>query len=70
LAVLILGLPSQQPDREEEIKVHRAQFKDGKPAGFARKQGVEPEALKFGLQKKGEFVLVRQIISVVQQLKF
>ncbi len=33
LAVLIKGLPSQQPDREEEIKGPPAQaaFKDGKP---------------------------------------
>lgn len=68
LAVLILGLPTQQPDREEEIKGPPAQvaFKDGKPTkaaeGFARKQGVELEALEVRPTEKGEFVFVRQII--------
>jgi len=66
LAVLILGLPTQQPDREEEIKGPPAQaaFKDGKPTkaaeGFARKQGVELEALQVRPTEKGEFVFVRQ----------
>jgi glycyl-tRNA synthetase beta chain len=68
LAVLILGLPTQQPDREEEIKGPPAQaaFKDGKPTkaaeGFARKQGVELEALQVRPTEKGEFVFVRQTI--------
>jgi glycyl-tRNA synthetase beta chain len=68
LAVLILGLPNQQPDREEEIKGPSAQaaFKDGKPTkaaeGFARKQGVELEALEVRPTEKGEFVFVRRII--------
>jgi len=68
LAVLILGLPSQQPDREEEIKGPPAQaaFKDGKPTkaaeGFARKQGVELDALEVRPTEKGEFVFVRQKI--------
>ena len=45
LALLIEGIPQQQPDREEEIKgpPASAAFKDGKPTkaaqGFARKQG-------------------------------
>ena len=68
LAVLIQGLPSQQPDREEEIKGPPAQaaFKDGKPTkaaeGFARKQGVELDALQIRPTEKGEFVFVRQVI--------
>ncbi|MEA5502626.1 glycine--tRNA ligase subunit beta [Halotia wernerae UHCC 0503] len=66
LAVLIKGLPSQQPDREEEIKGPPAQaaFKDGKPtpaaAGFAKKQGVELEALEVRPTDKGDFVFVQR----------
>lgn len=65
LAVLIKGLPSQQPDRDEEIKGPPAQaaFKDGKPTkaaeGFAKKQGVELNALEIRPTDKGEFVFVR-----------
>ena len=68
LAVLIKGLPTQQTDREEEIKGPPAQaaFKDGKPtnaaAGFAKKQGVELDALEIRATDKGEFVFVRKII--------
>ena len=68
LAVLIKGLPTQQPDRVEEIKGPPAQaaFKDGKPTkaaeGFARKQGVELDALEIRPTDKGEFVFVRQSI--------
>ncbi len=64
LAVLIKGLPMQQPDREEEVKGPPAQaaFKDGKPTkaaeGFARKQGVELDALEVRGTDKGEFVFV------------
>jgi len=64
LAVLITGLPSQQPDREEEIKGPPAQaaFKDGTPtpaaAGFAKKQGVELTALEIRPTDKGDFVFV------------
>jgi glycyl-tRNA synthetase beta chain len=64
LAVLIEGLPSQQPDREEEIKGPPAQaaFKDGKPTpaavGFAKKQGVELPDLEVRGTDKGEFVFV------------
>lgn len=62
LAVLIQGLPVQQPDREEEVKgpPASAAFKDGKPTpaavGFARKQGVEVEALSVRDTDKGAFV--------------
>ncbi len=68
LAVLIKGLPTQQPDREEEIKGPPAQaaFKDGNPTkaaeGFARKQGVALDALEIRATDKGEFVFVRQSI--------
>jgi glycyl-tRNA synthetase beta chain len=68
LAVLIKGLPSQQPDREEEIKGPPAQaaFKDGKPTpaavGFAKKQGVEIDALEIRPTDKGEFVFVQKRI--------
>jgi len=68
LAVLIKGLPFQQPDREEEIKGPPAQaaFKDGKPTnaavGFAKKQGVELDALLIRPTDKGEFVFVNKSI--------
>ncbi|HLP91890.1 MAG TPA: glycine--tRNA ligase subunit beta [Nostocaceae cyanobacterium] len=66
LAVLIPGLPSQQPDKEEEIKGPPAQaaFKDGQPTqaaiGFAKKQGVELEALTVRPTDKGDFVFVNK----------
>ncbi|WP_414542070.1 glycine--tRNA ligase subunit beta [Nostoc sp. CCY0012] len=69
LAVLITGLPSQQPDREEEIKGPPAQaaFKDGKPTpaatGFAKKQGVELSALEIRPTEKGDFVFVKKSIA-------
>ncbi len=68
LVVLIKGLPSQQPDREEEIKGPPAQaaFKNGKPTkaaeGFARSRGVELDALEIRATDKGEFVFVQQNI--------
>ncbi|WP_341733565.1 glycine--tRNA ligase subunit beta [Microcoleus sp. EPA2] len=64
LAVLVTGLPLQQLDREEEIKGPPASsaFKDGKPTkaaeGFAKKQGVEIEALEVRPTDKGDFVFV------------
>ncbi|MBE9049145.1 glycine--tRNA ligase subunit beta [Nostocales cyanobacterium LEGE 11386] len=69
LAVLITGLPSQQPDREEEIKGPPAQaaFKDGQPTpaatGFARRQGVELAALEIRPTDKGDFVFVKKNIA-------
>ncbi|MBW4556096.1 MAG: glycine--tRNA ligase subunit beta [Trichormus sp. ATA11-4-KO1] len=69
LAVLITGLPSQQPDREEEIKGPPAQaaFKDGQPTpaatGFARRQGVELSALEIRPTDKGDFVFVKKSIA-------
>ena len=68
LAVLIKGLPLQQPDREEEIKGPpvQAAFKDGQPtkaaAGFAKKQGVEVTSLTTRGTEKGEFVFVNKLI--------
>ncbi|WP_017317797.1 glycine--tRNA ligase subunit beta [Mastigocladopsis repens] len=67
LAVLIKGLPSQQSDREEEVKGPPAQaaFKDGKPTpaaqGFAKKQGVELDALEVRATDKGNFVFVQKV---------
>ena len=64
LAVLIKGLPVQQLDREEEVKGPPASsaFKDGKPTkaaeGFAKKQGVEMDALEIRATDKGDFVFV------------
>ncbi|MBD2168687.1 glycine--tRNA ligase subunit beta [Calothrix membranacea FACHB-236] len=69
LAVLIKGLPSRQPDREEEIKGPPAQaaFKDGQPTpaalGFAKKQGVEIAALQVRPTDKGDFVFVNKSIA-------
>jgi glycyl-tRNA synthetase beta chain len=66
LAVLIHGLPDQQPQREEEIKGPPAQaaFKDGQPTpaalGFARKQGVDVSAFELRPTDKGEFVVIRK----------
>ncbi|MDB9373148.1 glycine--tRNA ligase subunit beta [Nodularia sphaerocarpa] len=68
LAVLITGLPSQQPDREEEVKGPPAQaaFKDGQPTpaatGFAKKQGVDITTLEIRPTEKGDFVFVKKSI--------
>ena len=66
LAVLIQGLPSQQPDREEAIKgpPAAAAFKNGEPTnaaiGFAKKQGVEVSALAIEATDKGDFIFVQK----------
>lgn len=66
LAVVITGLPEQQPDQEEEIKgpPASAAFKDGKPAkageGFAKKQGVDVASLEIRATDKGEFVFINK----------
>ena len=68
LAVLIRGLPPQQPDREEDVKGPPAQaaFKEGKPTkaaeGFARSRGVLVEDLEVRSTDKGDFVFVQQKI--------
>ncbi|BFM40861.1 glycine--tRNA ligase subunit beta [Synechocystis sp. LKSZ1] len=68
LAVLITGLPHQQPDREEDIKgppVTTA-YKAGQPTpallGFAKKQGIDLADLEIRPTDKGEFVFVRRQI--------
>ncbi len=69
LAVVIKGLPLQQSDREEEIKGPPAAtaFKDGKATkaaeGFAKKQGVEIDALEIRPTEKGDFVFVKKTIQ-------
>jgi glycyl-tRNA synthetase beta chain len=69
LAVVIEGLPKQQPNREEEIKgpPASAAFKDGQPTkaaeGFAKKQGVELENLEIRPTDKGDFVFVQKKIA-------
>jgi glycyl-tRNA synthetase beta chain len=69
LAVLIRDLPTQQADRQEEIKgpPATAAFKEGKPTpaaeGFVRKQGVNLEDLEIRDTDKGEFVFVQKTIS-------
>jgi len=69
LAVVIAGLPTQQPDQDEEIKGPPAQaaFQNGQPTkaaiGFAQKQGVPLEALEIRPTDKGEFVFVRRTIA-------
>ncbi|MEB3281166.1 MAG: glycine--tRNA ligase subunit beta [Lyngbya sp.] len=68
LAVVIEGLPKQQPDREEEIKgpPASAAFKNNKPTkaaeGFAKKQGVELDDLEIRPTEKGDFVFVQKKI--------
>jgi glycyl-tRNA synthetase beta chain len=69
LAVAIAGLPTQQPDRQEEIKGPPASsaFKDGQPTqaaiGFAKKQGVAIEALTVRPTDKGDFVFIEKKTS-------
>jgi glycyl-tRNA synthetase beta chain len=68
LAALIWGLPTRQPDQEEEIKGPPAQaaFKNGQPTkaaeGFAQKQGVELSSLEIRSTEKGDFVFARKTI--------
>lgn len=68
LAVLITGLPTQQPDKEEEIKgpPAKAAFKeDGTPTpageGFAKKQGVEVSTFEVRPTDKGDFIFVKKV---------
>ena len=67
LAALIAGLPDHQPDQSEDIKGPPAQaaYKNGKPTkaaeGFARKQGVDLDALEVRTTDKGDFVFVHKM---------
>ncbi|MGD1895454.1 MAG: glycine--tRNA ligase subunit beta, partial [Phormidesmis sp.] len=69
LALMIKGLPAQQPDREEEAKgpPAKAAFKGGKPTkaaiGFAASKGVSVEDLEVRDTDKGEFIFVQQKIA-------
>ena len=69
LALVLNGIPEQQPDREEEAKGPsvKAAFKDGKPTkaaeGFARSRGVSVDDFEIRETKKGEFVFVTQQIA-------
>ncbi len=69
LAIVIQGLPDQQPDQNEEIKGPSAQaaFKEGKPTkaaeGFAQKQGVSIDLFEIRPTEKGEFVFVKKPIK-------
>ncbi len=69
LAVLIEGLPDQQPQQTEEIKGPpvQAAFKDGRPTkaaeGFARKQGVSIDDFETRPTTKGEFIFVHKVIE-------
>lgn len=68
LALLLVDLPLQQPDREEEAKgpPAKAAFRDGKPTkaaeGFARSKGVTVEDLEIRETDKGAFVFVQHKI--------
>jgi glycyl-tRNA synthetase beta chain len=68
LAVLITGLPVQQPNREEDIKgppANTAFKEDGTPTpaglGFAKKQGVEISAFQVRPTEKGDFIFVKKV---------
>ena len=69
LAVLIQGLPENQPQQVEEIKGPpvKAAFKDGKPTkaaeGFARKQGISIEDFEIRPTHKGEFIFIEKVIE-------
>lgn len=68
LAIVLTGLPQQQPDREEDIKgppVTTA-YQDGQPTpallGFAKKQDIDLRDLEIRPTDKGAFVFVRRNI--------
>ncbi|MCM1984047.1 glycine--tRNA ligase subunit beta [Lyngbya confervoides] len=67
LAVLIEGLPEQQPQQREEIKgpPAKAAFKKGQPTqaaeGFAKKQGVSIDDFEIRPTEKGEFVFIQKV---------
>ncbi|MEN9230738.1 MAG: glycine--tRNA ligase subunit beta [Thermostichus sp. DG02_5_bins_236] len=80
LAVLLRGLPNQQPDRTLEVKGPPAQlaYQDGQLTStgekFARKQGVDPASLEIRQVGKGSFVFAVQKVrgrptaAVIQEL--
>ncbi|MGQ9838467.1 MAG: glycine--tRNA ligase subunit beta [Cyanobacteriota bacterium] len=80
LAVLLQGLPHQQPDRILEVKGPPAQiaYQDGQLTStgekFAQKQGVDPNSLQVRQVGKGSFVFAVQKVrgrptaAVIQEL--
>jgi glycyl-tRNA synthetase beta chain len=66
LLLLARGLPEREPDREEQLvgPPVAVAFKDGQPTpaalGFARRCGVEPEALERVATDKGEYLAATQ----------
>ncbi len=80
LAVLLQGLPNQQPDRTLEVKGPPAQiaYQDGQLTAtgekFAQKQGVDPSSLEIRQVGKGSFVFAVQQVrgrptaAVLQEL--
>ncbi|MGA1623848.1 MAG: glycine--tRNA ligase subunit beta, partial [Synechocystis sp.] len=68
LAVRLQGVPSQQPDRSEEIKgpPASAAFKNDQPTqaalGFAKKQGVEVKDFEIRATPKGDFIFVNKFL--------
>lgn len=66
LLLLARGLPEREPDREEQLvgPPVAVAFKDGQPTpaalGFARRCGVEPEALERIATDKGEYLAATQ----------
>ncbi|MFQ3613563.1 MAG: glycine--tRNA ligase subunit beta, partial [Cyanobacteriota bacterium] len=80
LAVLLQGLPNQQPDRTLEVKGPPAQiaYQDGQLTAtgekFAQKQGVDPNSLEVRQVGKGSFVFAVQKVrgrptaAVIQEL--
>ncbi|HEX6201554.1 MAG TPA: glycine--tRNA ligase subunit beta [Thermoanaerobaculia bacterium] len=66
LLVVARGLPEREPDREERVvgPPVAVAFKDGKPTpaalGFARRCGVEPDALERVATDKGEYLAATQ----------
>jgi glycyl-tRNA synthetase beta chain len=69
LALLIHGLPDQQPQQIEEVKgpPAKAAFNNGQPTpaalGFAKKQGIEVADFELRPTDKGEFVYIRKVIE-------
>ena len=69
LAILIKDIPSQQEDREEEVKGPpvRAAYTDGQPTkaaeGFVRKQGVTLDDIEIRDTPKGEFLFIQKKIK-------
>jgi len=69
LAILIRDIPTQQEDREEEVKGPpvKAAYKDGQPTkaaeGFVRKQGVTLDDIEIRDTPKGEFLFIQKQIK-------